>query len=86
MAGRCVKQKTGTPNFPRATGSKVKETKPFIAGRSKTGRAIGKTTKAAVMPNAKSSKQKNHAPEQSTRESFIRRGATINVDSNVKGP
>ena len=58
----------------------------MVASRSKAGGAIGKTMKAAVTPNAKSIEEKNHTPIKSTRESFKRRGATINVDSNVKGP
>lgn len=78
----------GTPSFPGAarTRNEFKKPKPLVTGRTNAGGAIGKTTKAAGTPNAKSTKEKNHTPIQSTREKFRRRRETINVDSNVKGP
>ena len=75
-----------TPNFLRATGSRIEKAKPIITSRTKARGAIGETMKAAVTSDAESIEQENHTPIQSTREGFVRKGTTINVDGNVKGP
>ena len=86
VATRIIDPKGVTSDFPRATRSEVESAKPLVASRTKAGGASGRAIKAAVASDAESIENEDHTPVQSTRKDFIRRGATIEIYGNVKGP